>query len=63
MRLIAFSEALQLAPHYTDIGVDMGGGPFFKFKDLPECSPGKDNFIDIPSRPDTIPTHTATTPA
>lgn len=48
-RLIAFSEALQLAPHYTDIGVDMGGGPFFKFKDLPECSPGQDNFIDIPN--------------
>lgn len=27
----------------------MSGGPFFKFKDLPECQPGKDNFIDIPS--------------
>ena len=48
-RLIAFSEALERAPHYTDIAADLGGGPFVKFKDLPECAAGEDNFIDIPS--------------
>ena len=49
-RLIAFSEALALAPHYTDVGADLSGGPFVKFKDLPECAAGKDDFIDIPSK-------------
>ncbi len=49
-RLIAFSEALERAPHYTDIAADLKSGPFVVFKDLPECAPGRDNFIDIPSK-------------
>ena len=49
-RLIAFSEALERAPHYTDVAADIHSGPFVIFKDLPECAAGKDNFIDIPSK-------------
>lgn len=49
-RLIGFSEALENAPHYTDIAADIKSGPFVIFKDLPACAAGKDNFIDIPSK-------------
>jgi len=49
-RLIAFSEALENAPNYTDTAADIKSGPFVIFKDLPACAAGKDNFIDIPSK-------------
>ena len=49
-RLIAFSEAMESAPHYTDIAANTSSSPFITFKDLPECAPDKDNFIDIPSK-------------
>ncbi len=48
-RLIAFSEALELAPHYTDMGAGING-PFVTYKNLPECAADRDNFIDIPSK-------------
>ena len=49
-RLIAFSEAMEAAPHYTDVAANTTSGPFVLFKDLPECAAGQDNFIDIPSK-------------